>query len=31
MIPANRIHRQRNIASMYPLPNTGGGSFDNYI
>ncbi|HEU4893087.1 MAG TPA: carboxypeptidase-like regulatory domain-containing protein, partial [Vicinamibacterales bacterium] len=32
IIPANRINQVgRNIASVYPLPNTGSGSFDNYI
>jgi hypothetical protein len=32
IIPAERIHPVgRNIASVYPLPNTGSGSFDNYI
>ena len=32
IIPANRIHPVgRNIASIYPLPNTASGSFDNYI
>jgi len=32
MIPSERIHSVgRNIASIYPLPNTGTGSFDNYI
>jgi hypothetical protein len=32
IIPANRIHPVgRNIASIYPLPNTGSGNFDNYI
>jgi Carboxypeptidase regulatory-like domain/TonB-dependent Receptor Plug Domain len=31
-IPANRINSVgRNIASIYPLPNTGSGDFDNYI
>ena len=32
IIPADRIHPVgRNIASIYPLPNTGSGHFDNYI
>jgi hypothetical protein len=32
IIPADRIHSVgRNIASIYPLPNTGSGHFDNYI
>ena len=32
IIPADRIHLVgRNIASIYPLPNTGSGHFDNYI
>jgi Carboxypeptidase regulatory-like domain/TonB-dependent Receptor Plug Domain len=32
IIPAERINAVgRNIASIYPLPNTGSGSFDNYI
>jgi hypothetical protein len=32
MIPADRINSVgRNLASLYPLPNTGAGSFDNYI
>jgi hypothetical protein len=32
MIPADRLNVVgRNIASIYPLPNTGSGSFDNYI
>jgi Carboxypeptidase regulatory-like domain/TonB-dependent Receptor Plug Domain len=31
-IPADRIHSVgRNIAGIYPLPNTGSGNFDNYI
>jgi TonB dependent receptor-like, beta-barrel/TonB-dependent Receptor Plug Domain len=32
VIPANRINEVGgNIASLYPLPNTGTGNFDNYI
>ncbi len=32
VIPSNRISPVGlNIASVYPLPNTGTGSFDNYI
>ena len=32
IIPPGRIHPVgRNIASIYPLPNTGAGNFDNYI
>ena len=32
IIPADRINQVgRNIASVYPLPNAGSGSFDNYI
>ena len=32
IIPADRLHPVgRNIGSVYPLPNTGSGSFDNYI
>ena len=32
IIPADRLNPVgRNIASIYPLPNTGSGSFDNYI
>ena len=32
IIPANRINPVgRNIASVFPLPNAGSGSFDNYI
>jgi hypothetical protein len=32
MIPSERIHPVgRNIASIFPEPNTGTGNFDNYI
>jgi Carboxypeptidase regulatory-like domain/TonB-dependent Receptor Plug Domain len=32
VIPADRINEVgANIASLYPLPNTGSGNFDNYI
>lgn len=32
IIPTDRLHTVgRNIASIYPLPNTGTGNFDNYI
>src|SRR6185295_3609884 len=32
IIPADRINQVgRNIAGVYPLPNAGSGSFDNYI
>ncbi len=32
VIPASRFHPVgRNLVSLYPLPNTGSGNFDNYI